>query len=169
VKRPTLTIAGLMVSIVFVGVALKALREPSWFMASAVFSFAVCVLSAAVLLACVKRGRSRAGWIGMSAFGLTYLHFGFVGGDPGYPPFVTTALLTAAADRMPGAPPPTLSISLGRTFGTSKTSFLSRAVDNGFNRYAFGQVGHSIASILFGLVGAIAGRVIADQDDSRPS
>ena len=90
-KRPTFTIASLMVAVLFVAVGCMALRGPTPLMASVVFSAAVVVLAAAVLLACVRNGRARAGWVGMAAFGLAYLHFGFVGGDPGYPAFITTA------------------------------------------------------------------------------
>src|SRR4051812_18700402 len=115
-----------MATVLFVAIGLMALRDPSPLMASVSFSLAVVILSVAALLGCIRRGRSRAGWIGMAAFGLTYLHFGFVGGDPGYPAFITTALLASAADQMPGAVAPMPQRSLGRTFSTGSTSFISR-------------------------------------------
>lgn len=168
-KRPTITIASLMVTVLFVAIGLVALRDPSPLTASVIFSLAVFILSVAALLGCIHRGRSRAGWIGMAAFGLAYLHFGFVGGDPGYPAFITTALIASAADQMPGAVAPMPQRSFGRTFSTSSTSFISRAARSGFDRYAFGQVGHSLAAILFGCIGALAGRMLADRGDSHPS
>jgi hypothetical protein len=165
-KRPTFTIASLMVAVLFVAVGCMALRGPTPLMASAVFSLAVAILAAAVLLACVRGGRSRAGWVGMAAFGLAYLHFGFVGGDPGYPAFITTAGYGWLADRVAGTSTTRIHRSFGETFETSSTSFVSRSVSTGFNRYAFGQVAHSLAAILFGIAGAVVGRLIADRDRS---
>ena len=49
-KRPTFTIASLMVAVLFVAVGCMALRNPTPLMASAVFSLAVAILAAAVLL-----------------------------------------------------------------------------------------------------------------------
>ena len=97
-KRPAFTIASLMVAVLLVAVGCMALRGPTPVMASAVFSLTVAILAAAVLLACVRGGRSRAGWVG-----LAYLHLGLVGGDPGYPAFITTAGYGWLADRVAGA------------------------------------------------------------------
>ena len=166
-KRPTFTIAGLMTAVLFVAVACMALRGPMPLMASCVFTFTVMILAAAVLFACVRQGRSRAGWVGMAAFGLTYLHFGFVGGDPGYPAFITTAAFGWLADQVAGTSSSVVHRSLGETFETKSTSFVSRAVSSEFNRYAFGQVCHCLAAIVFGLVGAITGRLIAERDESK--
>ena len=127
-RRPTFTIASLMVSVLFVALACVAMRNPTPLLASVVFSAAVAILAAAVLLACVRRGRSRAGWVGMAAFGLAYLHFGFVGGDPGYPAFITTAGYGWLADRVAGTSTTRVHRSFGEAFETSSTSFVSRAV-----------------------------------------
>jgi hypothetical protein len=168
-KRPTFTIASLMVAVLFVAVGCMALRGPTPLMASMVFSAAVVVLAAAVLLACVRNGRARAGWVGMVAFGLAYLHFGFVGGDPGYPAFITTAAYGWLADRVAGTSTTQVHTSFGGTYETSSTSFISRAVSTGFNRYAFGQVAHSLAAVGFGIAGAVVGRLIADRNGSVSS
>jgi hypothetical protein len=169
VKRPTFTIASLMVAVLFIAVGCMALRGPTPLMASVVFSLAVAILAGAVLLACVRTGRSRAGWAGMAAFGLAYLHFGFVGGDPGYPAFITTAGYGWLADRFTGTSTTQIHRSFGETFETSATSFVSRAVSTGFNRYAFGQVAHSLAAILFGLAGAGVGRLVAGRNGAAGS
>ena len=39
-------------------------------------------------------------------------------------------------------------------------------MSTGFNRYAFGQVAHSLAAILFGIAGAVVGRLMVDRDRS---
>ena len=168
-KRPTFTIAGLMAAILFVAVACMALRGPTPLMASVVFTFAVAILVAAVVLAFVRRGRARAGWMGLAAFGLAYLHFGFVGGDPGYPAFITSAGYAWLADRVAGSSSSMIHHAFGETYETKSTSFTSRAVSSQFNRYAFGQVAHCLAAIAFGSVGAAIGRLIADRDRADTS
>jgi hypothetical protein len=156
-------------TVLFIAISLVALRDPSPLMASVSFSLAVLILSVAALLGCIRRGQSRAAWIGMAAFGLTYLHFGFVGGDPAYPAFITTALFASIAEQIPG---PVMSMdywSLGRRFSTSTTSFVSRALRSGFDKYAFGQVCYSLAAILLGVIGAFVGRMLADRGDPSQS
>jgi hypothetical protein len=161
-KRPVFSIASLMVSILFVAMACMALSRPTPLVASAVFSVAVAIFSASALLGCIRR--ERAGWIGMAAFGLVYLHFGYVSGNPGYPALITTAAFAEAAGRVMGASSSAIHQSFGNTYETASTSFVSRAVITGFDRYAFGQICHSLAALLFGLVGAFIGWIVADRE-----
>lgn len=165
-KRPTFTIAGLMVAILLVAASFAALRRPTPLMASLVFSILVAILAIAILLTFVRQGKSRAGYAGMAAFGLAYLHFAFVGGDPGYPAFITTAAIGRAGDVIAGTSSSVIHSQFGENYETSSTSFISRAVSKEFNRYAFGQVGHCLLALVFGGCGVVLGRWIAGRDQN---
>src|SRR5207248_4578990 len=72
-RPPRFTIAGLLVVILFVAVAIAALRAATAAWDSGVFGVTLAILLAAVLLAVHRAGRQRAYWLGFALFGWTYL------------------------------------------------------------------------------------------------
>ena len=122
--RPSFTVSGLMAAVVALG--LVALRDPGLLTASLVFSLALAILLVAGILGCARRGRARAGWLGMAGVGLAYLHFAFAGRDPGYPALVTTAALARVFDQLPGSTEPSVRVTTTRkTKATTTVQFRS--------------------------------------------
>jgi hypothetical protein len=80
-----LTIAGLMVMILLIGIALGALRRPSYLAAAFLFSAALVILTTSILGVLYTRGSARAFWSGFAIGGWMYLllHYG---------PFCDTAI-----------------------------------------------------------------------------
>lgn len=72
-KRPHFRIAGLLGVVLFVAVALAALRESTELWDSGVFSVTLAVLLVSIVLAVYRRDRKRAFWIGFALFGGAYL------------------------------------------------------------------------------------------------
>jgi hypothetical protein len=72
-RRVRFSIRGLLAVVLFLGVALAALREATALWDSAVFSVALGLLVAAILLAVHRTGRKRAFWVGFVLAGGVYL------------------------------------------------------------------------------------------------
>jgi hypothetical protein len=177
------TIAQLMAVVIVVGLGFAALRSASVLWASAVFTLTVAVLSTAILGAMARRGRARVTWAGFALFGWIYLGTTFGpwadGNGVKAPPYVTRWVLDYTAERhwdtaridtgLPGevlfSPFPTMGIGggmgAGRVAGPS-TPVRFVAPPDAFH---FRRIGHCLAAIVFGLVGAVCGRFIATEDD----
>ena len=72
-RRPRITIAGLLGIVAFVAVAFAALRVPTDGWDGGVFGVTPTVLLISVLLAAHRTERRRAFWIGFALFGWAYL------------------------------------------------------------------------------------------------
>jgi hypothetical protein len=170
-RHPGFSIAGLMMSVGVVAIIFAALRDPSALWASILFSMILACLASAAVLAICSRGRARAAWAGMAAFGLVYVHFGF--GDPiGHPPLVTGYLLDFAAERMIGLPGREIAYYSreGRlqTWDDPKAAIdhSTRSVPvNSVDLLAYRQIGHSAIGLLAGLVGAAVGLIAARRNE----
>jgi hypothetical protein len=68
-----ITIARLLLIIVYFGVGFAALRSPSWIWSSTIFSAMVGLLAASTLTAIYRLGPRRAFWTGFALFGWLYL------------------------------------------------------------------------------------------------
>lgn len=160
------TLAQLMAVVFLFGVGFAALRSASQVWSSAVFTLTVIVLSAAILGAMGRRGRARMTWAGFALFGWIYLvtTFGLGGEGNGVtaPPHVTRWVFdywdaqrwsyprfesASPGEKLfsPLPPPPGLVISP--------------------DAHQFRRIGHCLTAILFGFVGAIAGRILAPRND----
>jgi hypothetical protein len=149
--RPRLTIAQLMIVILWVGFGFAALRNANQFWASATYTIAIISILAALLFAFANKGKARMTSAGFAVFGLANLF---------------TDLL------------PDLSVSLG----TGPIRWPSLIIDTGaalLQPYIFPSprgtydleqyylVSRSLGIILFGLVGAVIGRLVVPRDN-RP-
>jgi len=155
-----------MLLVMFVAIALAALRNPSRLWASGLFSLVLTVLSLAGILALTCHGRDRGFWLGLAVSGFIYVHFAFQapsnypGGQLGYPQLVPGALLDWLAPKLYQTPAYVDGIT------AASVEFLLEAEDihhsvtmkaGALDYRAYRQVGHSCAAIVFGLVGAIVG------------
>jgi hypothetical protein len=179
-----------MAVVLLIGVGLAALHSASVLWSSAVFTLTVAVLSAAVLGAMARRGRTRMTWAGFALFGWVYLGTTFgpwadVNGVKA-PPYVTRWGLDYwdsklwSVHRVDTGPSgevlfsrfPTWGIGGGMIGGVTSVGGGPRppaAVPLGLtpDAFQFRRIGHCLAAILFGLVGAFLGRLIAAEGD-RP-
>jgi hypothetical protein len=161
--RLRFTLAQLMAAVVFIGLGFAALRSASLLWASAVFTLTVAVLSMAVLGAMARRGRARMPWVGFALFGWIYLGTAFGpwadANGVGAPPYVTRWVLDYwdAAKRGPVS---RMDLLPGEVLFSPFPPVL--------NPRHFLRVGHCLAALLFGLVGAVSGRLLAVKDE-RPN
>ena len=75
--RPRTTILGLMAAVAVVAVAFAALKNPTIWWASGLFTLEVGLFGAASVSAVLRRGRARAVCLGFSVFGALYLHVNY--------------------------------------------------------------------------------------------
>jgi hypothetical protein len=71
-QRSQFTIAGLMVVVLLFAVVLAAMRNSSGALVGVLHIVAVALLATSVLGAIMRRGRSRADWLGCAVFAWTY-------------------------------------------------------------------------------------------------
>jgi hypothetical protein len=71
-RRFRISIAGLLVAVALLGLAIAALIYPSPLVANAFFSMTLATLTIAVLAAVYHRGAKRAFWVGFSTCGWAY-------------------------------------------------------------------------------------------------
>jgi hypothetical protein len=152
--RLRFTLAQLMAIVLYVGFGFAALRNADEFWASATSTLAIVSISAALVGAIVRKGRSRTTWTGFAVFAWTYLLVGLL--PPRDVSFPSGGGLT---------PSPRLLIEWGCEHLQSYI-YQSTKVLHGHIHYL--QISHSLGVILFGLVGAIVGRLMAGKDE-RPN
>ena len=177
--RLRFSLAQSMAIVLLIGVGLAALHSASVLWSSAVFTLTVAVLSAAILGAMARRGRARMTWAGFALFGWIYFGTTFGpwadGNGVKAPPYMTRWVLDYALARLrntnrlvdsggvPGevlfSPFPTWGMGggMGGGGGVPPAAVL--------DALQFRRIGHCLTAILFGLVGAFLGRLIAAKDD----
>jgi hypothetical protein len=145
-----------MAIVLYLGFGFAALRNANEFWANAAYTLAVSLNALALVGALVRRGKSRAPWVGFAVFGWTCLlinHLpGWTIGGLGFGPIWRPVLLFewATARLQPYVKP--VPPGMG---GGAAGDFLM----------AYEQVSFSLGIILFGLVGAVAGPLMAVRDE----
>ena len=149
-NRLRLTIANLMIVVLYVGLGFAALRNANEFWASATFTLAILAVSTAVVVAGARKGRARMTWLGFAVFGGASLLI-----------WLSTC---QTIDFSMNAPPlPVMTWGL-----RSLIPHINPTVPMGSITWMRClQVCHSLEVILVGFVGAILGRFVAAQDE-RP-
>ena len=172
-KRFRFSIAGLMAMILLLAIGMAALRDPTTLWASALFTAAVILCTASFLGAMAHRGVLRFSWAGIAVFGWVYLIISlgpWPGNLVGLPPLLPSHLM----DRFQA-----YIVSDGRTsymieerfdtdFKNMKTNRIIEGAGppqpGGFKTVdmtIYQQIGHSLGAMLFGIMGAFAGRFFA--------
>jgi len=150
--RFRMSVAQFMAVVFYVGFSFAALRNASDLWASATYTLAFFMISAAPLGAIARRGAARMAWSGFAVFGWARLLVGS---------------LTQMTDNVYGPntiPPPKLLTGLGFTY---LLPYLHGSTPLGFIDYGFGfaRTFYSLEIIFFGLVGAVVGQLLAVKDD----
>jgi hypothetical protein len=176
-SRLRFTLAQLMGVVIFIGLGFAAMRSATLLWSSMVFTLTVAVLTAAILGAMARRGRARMMWAGFALFGWIYLSTTFwpwaAGNGVTAPPYVTRWALDywdaklwdptkAPVVRIDTAGPGELLYQRNQP-GWSPAPFVTFP-----DSLQFRRIGQCFATILFGFVGALLGRLLAVKDD-RPS
>ena len=145
------TISGLMVAIVVIAVGFAALKNPTVWWASGLFTLEVGLLGTAILTAILRRGRARAGCLGFSVFGILYLHVNYsmlrMSERYQFPPLLFELVLS----RYPVDGPPGHNL----------------VDENFFDNLFYTQVLCSLGALVFAGLGAMVGRFL-DPSSSRP-
>ncbi len=180
-RRFRFSVAGLMAAILVLAIGMAALRNPTPLWASTIFTAAVTLFAASVIGAMVHHGVPRFSWAGMALFGWIYLIISF-GPWPGNsivpPPLLPSCLLDHFQEYM---------ISDGKTpYRTHEIYFDYYKMMSGFRRRSgipgsappggykdvditvYKQTGHSLGAMLFGIIGAFAGRFFAARRERSP-
>jgi hypothetical protein len=87
-----------MIVVLVTALALAALRSPTRWWASILFSLEVTALAIAAVVGLTQRGARQGACAGMVVFGFLYLHYAFA--DVDRPPLITNALVEILADRI---------------------------------------------------------------------
>jgi hypothetical protein len=157
-----------MAVVLFIGLGFAALRSASPLLASAVFTLTVAILSAAVLGAMARRGRARMIWAGFALFGWIYLGTTFgpweAGNGVTAPPYVTRWALDYWDAKLWSVGP----VQIGRMeTGPSGEMLFPRYPPVVLppslppDAFQFRRIGHCCVTILFGVAGAVLGRLLA--------
>jgi hypothetical protein len=175
--RLRFSVAQSMAIVLVVGVGVAALRAASLVWASAVFTLTVLVLLTAVLAAMARRGRTRMTWAGFALFGWVYLGTTFGPGAAANgvtpPPYVTRWALDYWDANLWSAAMGGVAAMLAES-GNSGEELFPRfppvqlpgtgAPVLSPNSHHFRRIGHCLAAIVFGLVGAVLGRLLASRE-----
>jgi hypothetical protein len=138
--RLRFTLAQLMAIVLFIGFGFAALRNPNDFWMSATYTLAFLMISVAPLGAIARKGRDRMAWAGFAVFGWARLLVGAL-------PYLTDAYSVQI-------PSPRLLTTLGFAY----------LMPWGYSS-DHARVSASLEIILFGLVGAIVGRLMAGRGE----
>jgi hypothetical protein len=148
VSRHRFTIAALMAIVLFVAVGFAALRNANAFWASATFSLAVVTVSVAFAGAFARTGAARTPWAGFATCGFACL--------------VIWLSTPETVGYVSG--PPRLSAFWGFR---QLLPYINPTAQKGGEPYIhWVQVCNSLQVVLFGLVGAILGRLVADPGET---
>jgi len=151
---PRLTIAQLMALILYVGLCLVALRNANAFWASTTFTVAIILVSVALVGAIARKGKDRMTWIGFAVFGWACVIIGLFPSifDPrrGFGAF---------------APVPQFTITPPLLMAWACFRFSDYIQPKSGDSISFMSVCYSLEIILFGIVGAVFGRLVAPRDD----
>jgi hypothetical protein len=150
-KRPS--IAGLMACVLCVGLGLAALRNADQWWARGAYTVAITAIASALVLATIGGRRIRGISTGFTVFGLTYL---------------LIDLLPPRSINSFGFGPqsyPSLLIEQGFVLIQPFLKPMPNGDTQGFIHYD--QVGHSLAVLIFGSIGAILGRLASGDRDKH--
>jgi hypothetical protein len=182
-RRFRFTVAGLIAVILLLAIGMAALRNPTELWASAVFTAAVSLFASSAVGAMAHRGVRRFTCAGLAIFGWVYLVFSFgswMGNSVGTPPLLPSCLLDYLQDHIvsDGKTPYTADVEYN-TFHSKTSVFrlttppsepststrqFAPSTAAGWRRVnmtAYKQTGHSLGAMLFGILGAFAGRFFA--------
>jgi hypothetical protein len=154
-NRLRLTIAQSMGIVLVVGFGFAALRKADDFWASATFTLAITSISVAFLGAFARKGKARTAWSGFAVFGLAYLIIGL--SRPLNVPGAVYFSYTGGSE-----PTPALLIDWGLRY---LQPYLNPLPPGASGVIPYDQVSHSLGSILFGLLGAMLGRLVGVKDE----
>lgn len=180
-RRPRITIAGILGFVVFLAVGLAALREATAVWDSGVFGATLALLTASVLLAVHRRDRKRAFCLGFALFGWVYLGASLLPVVGSRLP--TTMMLTYVASRLPGqepasttpilwpgsgdlgfpiAPQPVVADLTRTRMGSSNWAYTWNLAGAALPGTAppenFLNIGHSLLALVVGLLGGVMSR-----------
>jgi hypothetical protein len=99
-RRLRFSIASMLILVLFVAVAIAALREATDMWDSGVFSLTLALLLVSALMAVHRADRRRAYWMGFALFGSAYLGASLV--PPIESRLLTTKALAYLAEKVPG-------------------------------------------------------------------
>jgi hypothetical protein len=148
-----------MAIVLFIGFGFAALRNADEFWASATFTLAIVTISAAGVGAIARKGRMRMPWAGFTVFGWAYLLVDLL------PPRPDGGFANGPIPR------PLLLIEWGIARlqpYINPSSLGGTPTPGGLSLFPYDQVSHSLGIILFGLIGAVLGRLLAVKDE-RPN
>ena len=163
------SVAGLMAIVLLLALGLAALRANSEFWASAIFTAVVILLSASVVGAIVARGLTQSTSTGMAVFGWIYLVIAFgpwAKDTIGSPPLLTSALLEYLQDYVVSDTPYLVAVQQSRT-SNAAYSLRGKGPQGGapaarlIDVTPYWHTGHSLGAFLFGILGAVGGRLMA--------
>jgi hypothetical protein len=167
--RPRLTIATAMIVVLVTALALAALRSPTRWWASILFSLEVTALSVAAVVGLTQRGARQGACAGMVVFGFLYLHYAFA--DVDRPPLITNALVEILADRLyaplvwesrsGGSPTPPGRFRQFTVFEDSATRPNNSPNWVHIDVLTYRQIGHLCIAPLAGAVGAALGTALS--------
>ena len=167
-RRLRLSIAQLMLLVLFIGLAIGALRSPSRLMANAMWTATAGLLGWSVVAAILRRDHRRAFWVGFAVFGWLHLIVIFElyranSADRNLlplPSLLTSDLIDHLRNHVP--PPQTGGVFVD-------TTFIIRHVSYTFPYLEFGQIAHLIMTLVVAWVGGRMGRLAAGWSSSPAS
>jgi hypothetical protein len=151
-----------MVAVLAAAVGIAALKNPSDWWSSGLFTFTLALFLIATVGA--FQGRNRAFWLGFALFGWGYMIASY---EPWSrfattpPPLVTTGLLNRLYPYLSKVPPNEVFVSAEGAWTDSRNIRVTTSISASrvtFSRYDmddFLQVGHFLASWLFAFIGGI--------------
>jgi hypothetical protein len=114
-RRFRVSIAGLMVVVLFVAVGVAALRQASEIWSGVLFALTVGAMAFAGLRAAYRREAKRAFWAGFAGFGSIYLVLAFAPGGGSRPALVTQGFLTWLHPKIARQQPAATALTLTRS------------------------------------------------------
>ena len=145
VTRLRFTLAQLMAIVLFIAFGFAALRNADSFWARATYTLVLLMISAASLGALARKGRARMPWAGFAVFGWTRLLVGAL-------PHFRDQVFDFGPIPSPG--------SLAESGYEYLTQYLGQSLGQ-----VDAQIFCSLEIILYGLVGAIMGRLLAAKEE----
>jgi hypothetical protein len=177
-KKHRISIAGLMAFIVLIAVGFAALKDPTDLWTSLVFTLAIATAAACALGTIASRGSARPLWLGSSLSTGVYLLLAF---GPWFSTEAKPHLLTAwglerAYPRIHTKPMLTVAQrghSMLHILGGAPHDYAVESADNylsyrgAAHQMNFERIGHSLAAMACGLMGALVVGVLAPREIDR--
>jgi hypothetical protein len=160
-QRLHVSIANLMVVVLVAAVLFAAFRNVSPFWAGIVYLLVLGILGMAVLKAVPRLDTRRMMWLGFAVFGVSYFLLSISSPPPTdvVDPFPPTAVIDWIIGQFR-----TTSVAGNAT----KVSVYVRTATIPVSIAPFRQIGHSVLTLFFGLVGTMIGWLLAARDSSSP-